>query len=165
MRQLSIVRHAHAEREANDLPDFERNLDKRGRREAKHLAAHLAKLNWQVDHLLTSPAVRTVETAKTIAQAIGFPLEKIRHDDRLYQAQADALLSILRSAPHACRHVLLVGHNPGLSVLACRLDASHEPVDLSPSSLYVLRFAARDWKSLSWGSAERLRHDTARDLE
>ena len=34
MRTLTIFRHAHAEKADDDLEDFERQLDKRGRKEA-----------------------------------------------------------------------------------------------------------------------------------
>ena len=35
MKHVTIVRHAHAEKHGGDIEDFERRLDKRGRKEAE----------------------------------------------------------------------------------------------------------------------------------
>ena len=155
MRQLTLFRHAHAERPSEEQEDFERALDKRGRREAKHMARHLAQLHWRPDHLITSPAVRTVQTAKALAGELDFELARIRHDDRVYLAEADTLLAILHSVPAGVRHVLLVGHNPGLSTLAGRLSAGEEPGELATAAAYSLRFALDDWRSLDWRTGRR----------
>lgn len=164
MLRLTIVRHAHAHRPDEDTEDFERALDKRGRREARRVAQHLATLDTPPDHLLTSPAVRTVETAKAIAHAVGFRLEKIRHDDRLYLADADTLLAILKTAPAAARHVLVVGHNPGLSVLASRLDADADVGDLPTAAAIALRFPVTAWTALDWRLGKRLLYATPESL-
>jgi len=164
MRQLTLFRHAHAERPTEDLEDFERSLDKRGRREAKRMARHLATLGLRPDHLITSPAVRTVETAKLLAGAMDFELARIRHDDRVYLAEADTLLTILRSAPAGAQHVLLVGHNPGLSTLAGRLSAAEEPGELPTAAAYALRFSGNQWNSLDWRTGKRTLYLTPSEL-
>ena len=156
MRELTIVRHAHAERASDDGEDFERELDKRGRREARRMALYLAHRDCRPDHLLTSPAVRTVQTAKTFAHALGFELPRIRHDDRVYLAEADTLLSILRSAPAGARPVRRVGHNPGLSTLARRLDADGDCAELPTAGILSLRFALELWTELDWRTGRRV---------
>lgn len=165
MRLLTLFRHGHAERAQDGESDFERALDKRGRRETKQMSRHLAGLDWQVDHLITSPAVRTIDTARALARALGFPLERIRHDDRVYLAEADLLLGILRAAPAAARHVLLVGHNPGLSILAGRLDATAEPDELPTAAAYALQFRIREWTALDWRTGERVLYASPATLE
>ena len=165
MRELTLLRHAHAERPKDGVEDFERELDRRGRRDARHVAAHLADLGYRPDHLITSPAARAVETAKIVARAVGFELAKIRHDDRTYLAEADLLLAIVRCAPAGARRVLLVGHNPGLSTLAGRLDAKEDIGELPTAAAYTLRFAGSDWGSLEWRTGKRVRYVTPDDVE
>lgn len=155
MLELTLFRHAHAERESEDIEDFERALDKRGRRDAKRMAAYLAGLGYRPDHLVTSCAVRTVETAKILAHALGFDLARIRHDDRAYLAEADTLLSIVRGAPAGAARVLLVGHNPGLSTLAGRLDSAADAGELPTAAACTLRFAGRDWSAVGWRTGRR----------
>ncbi len=157
MKLVTIVRHAHAEKHEADVEDFERRLDKRGRREAEEMAELAHALGLRPDHIVTSPAVRTVSTAKEFARALGFPLQKIRHDDRIYLADRAALVTILRAVPAACRHVLLVGHNPGLSRLAKWLTDDDSIGDLVPAALCALKGPGVDrWADVDAGLFERV---------
>ncbi len=156
MRTLTIFRHAHAEKADEDIGDFERELDKRGRREAKQMAGRLAALGLRPDHLVTSSATRTVQTAHILAHALDFPLARIRHDDRAYLAEAEQLLAIVQHCPDEALHVLLVGHNPGLSVLASRLDAGRDRAELATAATCTLRLPIRRWSDLDWRSGECL---------
>lgn len=150
VRTLTLFRHAHAEKPTEEIEDFERELDKRGRREAKRMSQTLAALGPSPDHLITSSSVRTVQTAKILAHALGFPLERIRHDDRVYLADADRLLAILQHCPDEARHVLLVGHNPGLSVVAGRLESAHDVPEMPTAALCSLELPIGRWRDLSW---------------
>ena len=157
MKLITIVRHAHAEKHDGDVEDFERRLDKRGRREAEQMAELAHSLGLQPDHLLTSPAVRAISTAKEFARALGFPLPKIRHDDRIYLAERSTLSAILRTVPPSTRHVLLVGHNPGLSRLTAWLSADDDSGELPTAALCTLRCELLSWSELAAGSCVRVR--------
>jgi phosphohistidine phosphatase len=99
--------------------------------------------------------VRTVGTAKEFAQALGFPLPRIRHDDRIYMAERSMLVTILRAVPAACRHVLLVGHNPGVSRLAKWLTDDDAIGDLPPAALCALRADIGAWADVDAGLFRR----------
>lgn len=156
MKHVTIVRHAHAEKHEADIEDFERRLDKRGRREAEQMSELAHAIGLRPDHVVTSPAVRTVSTAKEFARACGFPLQKIRHDDRIYLADRAALVTILKAVPPACRHVLLVGHNPGLSRLAKWLTDDDTIGDLPPAAVCALRADIDRWADVEAGLFERV---------
>jgi phosphohistidine phosphatase len=134
MKLVTIVRHAHAEKHDGDVEDFERRLDKRGRREAEQMADLAHALGLRPDHVVSSPAVRAISTAKEFARSLGYPLQRIRHDDRIYLAERNTLATILRSAPATTRHVLLVGHNPGVSRLVAWLTGDDDGGDLPMST-------------------------------
>jgi phosphohistidine phosphatase len=157
MKQITIVRHAHAERHHADGEDFERGLDKRGRREAEQMAELSHALGVRPDHIVSSPAVRAISTAKEFARSLGFPLQKIRHDDRIYLADRPTLVTVLQSTPAACRHVLLVGHNPGVSRLAAWLTGDDAIGDLPTAAVCTLKGAIDGWSALGAGVFETLR--------
>lgn len=156
VRQLTIVRHAHAEPHDRDVEDFERKLDKRGRHEAHEMAARARELRLRPDHLIASPADRALETAREFAKALGFPLHRIRHDDRVYLAERTQLVAIVRAAPPDCEHVLIVGHNPGLSRLAAWVADDESLGELPTAALYSARGELDSWQDLSAGSLERV---------
>jgi phosphohistidine phosphatase len=157
MKLITIVRHAHAEKLDGDVEDFERRLDKRGRREAEQMAELAHSLGLRPDHVLSSPAVRAISTAKEFARALGFPLPKIRHDDRIYLAERSTLSAILRNVPPSTRHVLLVGHNPGLSRLVTWLASGDDAGELPTAALCTLRTELLAWNELAAGSFDRVR--------
>ena len=155
MKQLALVRHAHAHGLEPGLEDFERRLDRRGRHEAEAMARRARELGLAPDHLISSPADRAIATAREFAKALEFPLPRIRHDDRVYRAERDQLVAILRAAPPDAARVMLVGHNPGLSELAAWLTGE-DLGDLPTAALYVVTTGLEHWTDLRRGAFERV---------
>lgn len=157
MKLVTIVRHAHAEKHDGDIEDFERRLDKRGRKEAEQMAELAHALGVRADHIVSSPAVRAISTAKEFARSLGFPLQKIRHDDRVYLAERATLVGILRAVPASHRHVMLFGHNPGVSRLAAWLAADDTIGDLPTAAVCTLKAPIDVWDALGQGVFEKVR--------
>ena len=157
MKSLTIVRHAHAEKHDADVDDFERRLDKRGRHEAEKMAELAHALGVHPDHVISSPAMRAISTAKEFARALALPLPKIRHDDRVYLAELATLVTILRALPDSVRHVLLVGHNPGLSRLVTWLGGDPAIGDLPTAALCTLKADIEHWADLDAGRFDAVR--------
>ena len=59
----------------------------------------------------------------TLLQDLAFPGTSLVVEPALYLASADALLDYLRTLDDGLAHVLVVGHNPGISD-CCRLLAA-----------------------------------------
>jgi len=153
VRTLIIVRHAHAEKQHHDLEDFERELDHRGRREAKEMAALAKRLRLSTDHMVTSTATRTVSTAREFAKALEFPLSQVRHDHRLYLATRSTIASVISSLPATCHRALVIGHNPGLSQFAAWLVDDDCIGDLPTAAVCVLKLDIPEWGALGRGGA------------
>src|SRR5213593_2985207 len=97
MKTLFLVRHAKSSRDDPTLPDRERPLDARGRRDAPRMGKHLAKRDVKPDSIVSSPALRALTTAQLIADEIGYERRHIVVDDRLYASSADDLLVVIRA--------------------------------------------------------------------
>lgn len=117
--QLLIIRHARAA-EGLGIPDSQRPLTDSGRREFEASARWIAEKGVVPGHVFHSPAVRTTETAKILADVTGLA-------DYVRQAAAwltlgtglDEILPMLYSPPTAI--TALVGHEPIMSALASSL--------------------------------------------
>ncbi len=119
VRQIILLRHAHAEPPARDQSDESRPLTSGGAREAESAAAWLREHAAQPDVVLCSPALRTRETAAAISTAFPASAEP-RIDARIYDATPADLIQILdEHADVDC--LLLIGHNPGLETLVALL--------------------------------------------
>ena len=68
---LHVARHAKSSWADPSLPDIDRPLSARGRRDAARLAAHLGGLGVAPTLVLCSPARRTVDTLAAFTAALG----------------------------------------------------------------------------------------------
>jgi len=138
--ELILWRHAEAEDGADDMA---RVLTPKGRRQAARMAQWLtAQLDGPVQ-VIASPALRTRATADALDMPYAIDW-RIAPD-----ASADQLLAA-SGWPDGHGIVILVGHNPAISVLAARLTGILDTVpdtasDTAPQSALVLRRGAAWW--------------------
>jgi phosphohistidine phosphatase len=116
--QIVLVRHADAEPESpSTMADFGRALTPLGRRQARDTGAWLASLKAPPLRFLTSPLVRTVQTAEICAGAI--PGATVAVAEALRSGQPTSLqVALARGLDSATG---LVGHEPNMSELATAL--------------------------------------------
>jgi phosphohistidine phosphatase len=122
-RTLVILRHAKAE-PPGELVDFDRPLSPRGRGDAAAAGAWLAAGGLVPDLVVCSPARRTRETWHAVAVALAehAPGTSVRYEPELYEASPRQVLELLNRVGAEARTLLLIGHNPALSMLSVLLD-------------------------------------------
>ena len=118
MKTIYLVRHAKSSWKYPNLDDFERPLNKRGRKNAPFMGTILNKLKVAPDIILSSPANRASMTARIIADKIGYPLEKILYSENIYDFNANALIDVIKQLDNVVHKAMLVGHNPALTELS-----------------------------------------------
>ncbi|MGQ0502431.1 MAG: SixA phosphatase family protein [Panacagrimonas sp.] len=150
MLRLTLVRHAKSSWDDTALNDFERPLNPRGRRDAPVMAQRFARLNRPPDRLVSSPALRAISTARTFAEVLGMDEAQIELVSAIYEATPATLLGAIRRLDASLRHVMLFGHNPGFSELACLLAPC--PFDEMPTCAVVsLELEVGAWTDASAG--------------
>jgi phosphohistidine phosphatase len=154
MRRLYLVRHAKSSWGEPSLPDRERPLNDRGKRDAPKMGRRLAALGVSPDVILASPARRALKTARILAEELGYRLEDIRVDARLYASEPDVLLQVIRELGDGKKCVMLVGHNPEMTELAHRFSSgiTHLPT----CAVAEFAFAADSWLGAITGKPERM---------
>jgi phosphohistidine phosphatase len=120
-RTLILARHGKAEF-VEGKPDHERVLAPRGRKDARAIGGWLSDPSQVgvLDLALCSTSERTRQTLEHVC-AGGASAKDIRFDDRIYDASAARLLDLLREVPDSVNTVLMIGHAPGVPVLATAL--------------------------------------------
>jgi len=148
MKTIYIVRHAKSSWDFSHLSDHERPLLEKGKKRTRLINDYFIQNNITVDLIISSHAVRAVETAKIIARAIGYPGESIRIDRMIYHANADRLLDQFFDIPNEIRSVMLVGHNPTLTNFANQFLS--EKIEWLPTSGVVcINFDTAKWEDIS----------------
>jgi phosphohistidine phosphatase len=121
-RWLTLMRHAEAQVATVGGDDFTRPLTSAGRIAAANAAQQLGAAPPPPALIWHSPALRTTETAALVAARLSLPASRVLAMPAVYLASGSALLALLAPAePRA--HLLLIGHNPGVSELLQLLDA------------------------------------------
>ena len=118
-RTLILLRHAKSDW-TEFVVDIDRPLAERGRGQAPLAGRWLAARTGPVDLAIVSPAQRARETWELVSAELA-TAPPARFDDSVYAASADRLLDVVREVPEDVRTVILVGHNPGMEVLASHL--------------------------------------------
>lgn len=155
IKHLYIARHAKSSWKAPNLSDFDRPLNKRGKRDAPFLANVISKKIHNVDLIISSPAERAKVTAQTFAQFLKYPLDSIDFNDKIYFESTKSILKILKSTKSNINSVMIFGHNPDLTSLANYLSDSY--IDNIPTCGVVgLEIASITWSELGESTAKQI---------
>ena len=153
MKTLLLLRHAKSSWDDSSLPDFDRPLASRGRRDAPRVGAALRQSGVIPDIVWSSPAVRARQTIEAVSRAAG--LEAVEFKDDIYAASSAELIKIVRSLPDASARAMLVGHNPGFEDLVNRLAASTDET-MPTCALACIEFQIDSWKDVEDGAGRLL---------
>lgn len=160
MKYLYLVRHAKSSWDYPELSDFERPLNKRGKRNAPEMGLRLASRNLKLDAIVSSPANRALTTAKTIADQLEFAQDKIIEDKSVYHASSRSILSTINRFLDQWKTVMLVGHNPGFTDLANYLKQPDYYISNVPTcGVVAIEFATNQWGDISKHSGRLLFFD------
>lgn len=121
MKRLVLVRHAKSSWSDPGAADFDRKLNKRGKRDAPFMAEKLADRGVHADLIISSPAKRAKKTARYMAKGIGYESGKIYYTAEAYSFSAKDLFEIIRKIDDKYDQVLFVGHNYGITDFAEQL--------------------------------------------
>ncbi len=150
MKRLFLVRHAKSDWSEPALSDFERPLNARGLRDAPFMAAKLAERMDDALTIVSSPANRAISTARYFAKALKINEKDIRLEKNIYEAAYTQLLDIVNGMDEKFSTVILVGHNPGFSLLSTYL--SGKLIDLPTCGIAEIVFELESWKLVSGSS-------------
>ena len=137
MRELILLRHAHAEPAASGQDDHQRGLSATGRAEAQAAGEWLREHGLRPDRVLCSDAARTRDTLAALGD-IG--AGEVYEDASIYEA-SPGTLAALADANRDAERLLLVGHNPGLEQLAALMHSGQtgDYRGMPPGGIAVLK--------------------------
>lgn len=141
MRELILLRHAHAEPADAGEADLDRPLSAEGLAEAEAAGRWLAEQKLVPDCVLCSPARRARETLEAVMGAIGYVEQRV--EDSIYEATSGTLIALADGRIEVPR-LMLVGHNPGMEQLAALLHSgqSGDHRGMPPGGIAVLSLPA-----------------------
>src|SRR6266404_6260173 len=119
--ELYLIRHGVAEERGDAWPDdAKRPLSEDGMARLKKAARGLDRLGISIDVILTSPLVRTRQTAEIVAAELDSHPHVTNIQSLAPGGTYQALIADLEKHGRRTR-IALVGHEPGIGELAARL--------------------------------------------
>ena len=147
MKRLCLVRHAKSSWKNPGWTDRKRPLKTRGKRDALLAGERLGVQQMQPDLMISSPAKRALQTARIIAEEIGYPLDDIRPDGMIYEAGVSELLEVIEGVDDAFDLVMMIGHNPGFTMLA-EFFLEDQAVNMPTCAILCVEFDVDSWKAV-----------------
>jgi phosphohistidine phosphatase len=157
MRTLVVLRHAKSDWPS--VPDHDRPLAARGRRDAPAAGAALREAGLVPDRVLVSTALRTRQTWNLVSAELGTD-PPAAFDVRIYAADVPSLTQVIREVGDDVGTLLIVGHNPGVQDLTLTFAGSGDPAALEaaagkfPTGAFSVLTLAGDWPEAGPGTAE-----------
>ena len=146
-KTLFLVRHAKSSWKDADIDDIDRPLNKRGLRDAPKMGMHLAGFETKPDVIISSPAVRAITTDKLIWNELGYESSNNKTEKRFYTFDSQSLLKAIQKINNKFQVVMVVGHNPAITVLVNQLTNSN--INNVPTcGVAILGFPINGWKEI-----------------
>ncbi len=155
MALLLLMRHAKAAT-PDDVPDHDRPLAPRGRRDAPRVGTWLAGRPLVPDAIWCSDATRTRETTDLVREGLAsagadpVPAQAV---PALYDTSAHQVLHLVAGAPPQVDVLLVVGHEPTMSEVAAALTG--RVVDFRTSTVATIDLPG-GWTSAATGAGTLL---------
>ena len=145
---MFLNRHAKSDWGNPQLKDFERTLNSRGLHDAPLMGKRLSERDPEIDLMISSPANRAITTAKLMAKELGYAVDNIQEEPKIYEAHVSELLRIVNGIDNDYHTVILFGHNPGFTDLADYLTGAGI-LNIPTCGICKISFDFDDWAEVS----------------
>ena len=163
--RLTLLRHGKAEPADAYPEDYERPLAHRGCIEAQEMAARLVKRNLVPDLILVSPAERAWATAEIIAATCELDAKQVQCARELYLASPERTWQLLAHRAASLSHIMICGHNPGLSSVASRFGPKPQRRELPTAGIATAVWYYAEWATLQPETADACEEDDPEDMD
>ena len=130
------------------MVDHDRQLTSDGIMVAARMGRYLHQQGISPDRIVSSTAPRASDTARMMAEQVGFDPEQIQLDERLFDGGPKAYLAAINALSNDVKTAMIVGHNPDVSYLAEYL--THQNIgSMSKGEVVAVTFDNLTWAEVS----------------
>jgi phosphohistidine phosphatase len=148
MKRIIIVRHAKAVPYGYE-DDFNRDLQERGKNDAKRVSLECKKWGVVPDIMISSPAKRALKTARIFAETLDYEKNQIAINEDIYEGMTTGeFIDLIRSLPENAGTAFFFGHNPGFFYYVTHL-LKHYHEELPTCATIGIDFSVEKWEQVS----------------
>jgi phosphohistidine phosphatase len=148
------VRHAKSSWDDVSLPDFDRPLNNRGKKDAPKMAERLKDRIGDIDAFISSPAKRAKKTAELFIEEFNRDEEEIIFAPALYHASIDDFFKTILNADNNFKSIALFSHNPGITAFANEIVDNARPENMPTCSIFAVKINTNNWSEFKDAAKE-----------
>ena len=114
MKSIILFRHAKSDWDATYSSDHQRPINQRGIKASKLMGSYLAKINEIPDLIISSSALRALQTMENAISA-GKWESKITVKKEVYHASVSTLIHLIKRTKNIYSNICIIGHEPTFS--------------------------------------------------
>ena len=145
------MRHAKSSWDDQNLADFDRPLNDRGKATAPFMGELFAGRGLAPEEIVSSPAKRALQTATLVKESGGIEAP-IRLDERIYEAGAQTLKQVASEFRDELDIMMMIGHNPGFEGFVSFLTGRQE--SMPTAALAVIDLDIDKWSDVKNGEGD-----------
>jgi phosphohistidine phosphatase len=149
MKILYLLRHAKSSWAEPGLGDQQRSLNKRGSSDAPMMGERFAGRGEQLDHIVSSPALRALSTAELFAEACGLAGDQIDTNSDLYFLGSGSIEATILAQDDQVERLMLVFHNPDITEFVNSIDYAFHVDNMPTCGLVKLSCDIESWSNWS----------------
>ncbi|MEX1203590.1 MAG: histidine phosphatase family protein [Ferruginibacter sp.] len=149
MKTLYIVRHAKSSWGDFTLPDFERPLNDRGKKDAPIMAQFLKDRKLTIDVFISSPAKRALKTCEIFCKTFERDTANILLIDEMYHAPSSVFFEQIKKINPAYNSAAIFSHNPGITNFVNELNLGVKVNNMPTCAIFSFQINSDDWLDIS----------------
>ena len=144
-RTIVMIRHAKSSWTNPLQSDFERPLNDRGEQDAPMMGKRLKDMGLKPDVIIASSAKRTKQTAKKIAKEVGYDIDNIIWEEKLYHCVPAVFEEVIYELKDKAKTVFIVAHNPGITQFVNQLAPGFQVDNMPTCGVVGAHIDAEEW--------------------
>ena len=146
MKTIIVIRHTKSDW-SNLLPDFDRPIREDRKEDTRAIAKEIEKKGPMPQAIISSPAKRTLQTAKILCDKWKFKFKDVSGYAALYEGTTADILAAVKSTDEKYDVVAVICHNPGITAFVNQYSGVR--IDNVPTTGAVgIRFDVSHWKEI-----------------
>lgn len=146
MRSVVLIRHTKSDW-TNAVDDFDRPIREDRKEDARLIAREIARRGFRPDYIVSSPARRTLQTAKLICQEWDYKYADLIQDKTLYESTPYEIIQHLRGLDDKIQNAVVICHNPSITYFLNRYGDTY--IDNVPTTgAALIRFDKGHWADI-----------------
>lgn len=147
MKSIIFIRHAKSSWDNENLNDFDRPLNKRGKTDAPKVGTELMSKVNHIDHIYSSSSKRTSQTTELLFNNT-FP---VSFHDGLYHPSEKNVLNFIHRIEDKNNTIAIIIHNPTITDICNNMQSDVQFTNIPTCGAVCIQFDVENWQDVEHG--------------